>query len=126
MPYDFYRLMHFLGIFVMLAVLSYSCAHATRDAARSDRGTRRALGAIHGVASLMVLTGGFGMLARLGILHDGLPGWVLVKLGIWFLLAVAIALPYRHRRFATLLPLALPFAALGAAAAALYKPFTGG
>lgn len=125
MPYEFYRLMHFLGIFAMLAVLAYSCAHAAREGARNDRGTRRALGVMHGVATLLVLTGGFGMLARLGIVQGGLPGWVVVKLGIWLLLAGAIALPYLHRRFAMLLPLALPLAALGAAAVALYKPFTG-
>jgi hypothetical protein len=125
MPYDVYRLIHFLGIFVMLCALTYACAHAGRDGSRADRSTRRKLAMVHGVATLMVLTGGFGMLARLGIVQGGLPSWVVIKLGLWLVLAVAITLPYLNRAFARSLPVALPLVALAAAATAFYKPLAG-
>jgi hypothetical protein len=43
---------------------------------------------------VLVLLGGFGMLARLGI-HWPWPGWVLGKVIIWIILGGIIALIYR-------------------------------
>lgn len=125
MPYPLYKLMHYVGIFAMLVLVALACAHALRDGARADRPARRGFAIAHGVAALLILTGGFGMLARLGIVQGGLPGWILVKLVIWTGLAATIALPYRDRRLARWLPVAVPLAALAAAATALYKPFAG-
>lgn len=125
MPYSLYKLMHYAGIFSMLVVFGLASAHALRDGARADRRARRGFAIAHGVSALLILTGGFGMLARLGIVQGGLPGWILVKLAIWLVLAGGIALPYLDRRFARLLPVAVPLAALAAAATALYKPFSG-
>jgi hypothetical protein len=63
------------------------------------------------------------MLARLGIVHGGLPNWVYAKLTIWLLLSAAFMLVYRSTRFAGSLLIATPFLALLAAAIAIYKPF---
>lgn len=125
MPYSIYKLMHYVGIFAMLVIVALACAHALRDGARADRHARRGFAIAHGVAALLILTGGFGMLARLGIVQGGLPGWILVKLVIWSALAGAITLPYLDRRLARWLPVAVPLASLAAAATALHKPFTG-
>lgn len=125
MPYSIYKLVHLVGIFAMLVGVALACAHALRDGSRDDRHTRRRFAIVHGVATLLILTGGFGMLARLGVVHGGLPGWILAKLAIWLVLAGAIALPWRDRRLARWLPVAVPLAALAAAATAIYKPFTG-
>jgi hypothetical protein len=43
---------------------------------------------------VLVLLGGFGMLARLGI-HWPWPGWVVGKIIIWIILGGIIALIYR-------------------------------
>ena len=125
MPYPIYKLMHYVGIFTMLVAFTLACAHAMRASSHPDRRSRRGFAITSGVALLLILTGGFGMLARLGIVQGGLPGWVLVKLGIWLALAAAIAAPLRGRQFARALMVAVPLAALLAAAVALFKPLMG-
>lgn len=122
MPYVLYKLMHLAGIFTLLVSFTLACAHA-RGPESSDRRARRSFAITHGVAVLLVMTGGFGMLARLGVVHGMLPGWILAKLAIWTLLAGAIALPHRNPALARALPFWASLAALAAAATAIYKPF---
>lgn len=61
---------------------------------------RKPIAITHGVGLFLSLLGGFGLLARLGIVHGGLPGWVLAKLGIWILFAVLIAVVSRKPSWA--------------------------
>ena len=122
MPYPVYKLIHLLGIFVLLTTLAIACTHLLRGGTRADLPRRRALGVTHGVASFMILLGGFGMLARLGIVHGGLPGWILLKLGIWLALSGALVLALRVTGAARAILVGTPFLALLAAAIAIYKP----
>jgi hypothetical protein len=123
MPYIPYKLLHFFGIFIMITALAVTCAHALRGGTRKDNPHRKAIGITHGVAALLILIGGFGMLARMGVAHGGLPGWVLVKLGIWVAFAAAMAIPYLGSGYARLVLVALPILGVVAGATALYKPF---
>lgn len=123
MPYELYKLTHLLGIFVLVTTLAIASVHLLRGGTRSDLPRRRALGMTHGAASFLILLGGFGMLARLGIVHGGLPGWILLKLGIWLILSAALALALRMRAGARAVLIGTPLLALLAAAIALYKPF---
>lgn len=123
MSYPFYKLMHFIGIFVLLVALSATCMHAALGGNKSDNPLRKALGAAHGIAALLILTGGFGMLARLGIVQGGLPTWVMLKLVLWATLAAAMALPYLSRTWARALLVAMPVLAALAGATAMFKPF---
>ena len=123
MPYAAYKLMHFLGIFMMITALAAVGMHALRGGSRADLPHRRALAIVHGVAVALILTGGFGMLARMGIVQGGLPAWIYVKLLIWVALAGAIAVPYLGQRYARALLVALPVLTAAAGATALYKPF---
>ena len=123
MSYLTYKLMHFLGIFALLTALAATAMHAARGGTKADNPWRPALGATHGLAALLILTGGFGMLARMGAMHGALPAWVFVKLGIWVALAAAMALPYRRPSMAKPLLIVGPLLAVLAGATALYKPF---
>lgn len=124
MPYTTYKLLHFFGIFLLIAALAASSMNAMRGGNRTEWPWRQALGASHGIAAFLILLGGFGMLARLGVMHDdGLPGWVIAKLVIWFALAAAIVLPRLGQGYAKALMAALPLLAVGAGALALFKPF---
>ena len=123
MPYAVYKLIHFLGIFTLIGALVAAAMHVLRGGTRADDPYRRRLVAAHGIAAFLVLVGGFGMLARLGVMHGALPDWVKVKLALWLAVGAAIALPYRGKGFARLLLVALPLLVLAAAATALYKPF---
>jgi uncharacterized membrane protein SirB2 len=123
--YITYKLVHFAGIFMLIAALAATCMNAMRGGPRTEYAWRRALGAAHGIAVFLILLGGFGMLARLGIMRaeDGFPGWVLAKMAIWFVLGAAFVLPRFGRGFARALLVAAPVLAAGAGAIALLKPF---
>jgi uncharacterized membrane protein len=123
MSYAVYKLMHYLGIFVLITALAATSMHVLRGGSRTDNPYRRALGITHGIAAALILTGGFGMLARLGVMHGALPNWIYAKLAIWVALAAAMALPYRGRGYARALLIAVPLLAVVAGAVALYKPF---
>src|SRR5215207_40641 len=123
MPYTIYKLMHFLGIFMLIAAFAATSMHVLRGGTRADNPYRRVLGVVHGIAAALILTGGFGMLARMGVMHGGLPNWIYVKLGIWFVLAGAMVVPYLGPRYARTILVAVPVLAVLAAATALYKPF---
>lgn len=121
MPYPIYKLIHYLGIFTVVIVVALICMHVLRGGTRADNPHRRALAIAHGTAMVLVLLGGFGMLARLG--SNGIPAWLYPKLLIWLFLGAASALPYRGRTVARVLLVALPVLAVLAAYFALYKPF---
>ena len=123
MPYAVYKVMHFLGIFMLITALAAVAMHGIRGGTRTDLPHRRAISITHGVAVAFILTGGFGMLARLGIVQGGLPVWIYIKLVIWLALAIAIAAPYLGQRYARVLLVALPILTAAAGATALYKPF---
>jgi hypothetical protein len=123
MPYNVYKLIHFLGIFTVMVVIAVACMHVLRGGTRADNPQRKLLGIAHGIAMFFILLGGFGMLARLDVMHSSLPAWVYGKLAIWMLVAAAPALLYRGPRFAKATMLAAPALAVLAAAIALYKPF---
>ncbi len=109
--YDVYRLVHFAGIFLLFLSFGGLLVHVRNGGDLAGNPSRRLIAAGHGVALFLILLGGFGMLARLGI-TAGLPGWIHVKLTLWALFAVAIALPYRFPRAATAMWFALPVLAL--------------
>ncbi len=123
MPYGIYKLIHFLGIFTLLGALVAAAMHVLRGGTRADDRYRRWLLSLHGVAAFLIVLGGFGMLARMGVLHGALPGWAVAKLVIWVVAAGLVALPYRGRALARVVLVTLPIVLLAAAATALYKPF---
>ncbi len=76
----------------------------------------------HGVGMFLLLLGGFGMLARLGI-HWPWPGWIVLKLGIWIVFGFWLVVTRRNW-----LPPAVSYTvlfglALAATYFALWKPF---
>ena len=123
MPYEAYKVMHFLGIFMLITTLAAVAMHALRGGNRQDLPHRKPIAIAHGLSVLLILTGGFGLLARLGIVQGGLPIWIYIKLLIWVALAGAIAVPYLGQRYARWLLGALPVLTAAGGATALYKPF---
>jgi hypothetical protein len=123
-PYPVYKLIHFLGLVMVIGALVSAAMHVLRGGTRADDPYRKWVMVAHGVGAFLIVLGGFGLLARIGVMHGGFPNWVRLKLVIWLLLAAAIALPYRGRGFARAVLIAIPVLVLAAAASALYKPFS--
>jgi hypothetical protein len=120
--HSFYNIVHVVGIILaMLALGGAAMLAMSTPAGAMPKPARRLLAIMHGIGAFLILLGGFGMLARLGI-HGGFPAWLWVKLGIWAIVAAGLFLPRRNPSLAKPLLLALPILGGVAAYMAIYKP----
>ena len=122
-PFETYKVLHILGVLLAFAALGGLALTVANGATKQTSSVRRLIAITHGTAMFLILLGGFGALARLGMAHGDLPGWVLVKLACWIVLGVLVAIPYRKPGLARTIFWFLP--ALGGIAVvmAIYKPF---
>lgn len=121
--HQFYNLVHIVGLVLLMSGLGGMALRSAGGVDNGSRALRRLALALHGLGVFLILLGGFGMLARMGIAHGaGWPGWLWVKVAVWGVLAAAALLPYRWP--AASVPLLLLLPALGGLAAymAIYKP----
>lgn len=113
-----YKVLHLLGMFLLFAALGAMTLLQKQGAERSKLASIS-----HGVALLILLVSGFGLLARLGITHDwSWPPWVYLKIVIWLLLGAALVAVRRAPRLAALWWWLFPLLGGVAAWLALYKP----
>lgn len=114
MDYTSYKLVHLIGIMALFVGLGASF----------DRENKRIkwTGPVHGIALLLILVAGFGMLSSLGIRHSQLPGWVIGKIVIWLFLGLALTL-VKRKILSTSILIPLLIGGGGVAAyLALWKP----
>ncbi|HET9133974.1 MAG TPA: hypothetical protein VFN90_06705 [Gemmatimonadales bacterium] len=121
--YEIYKVIHLFSMFLLFTILGGIALHALNGGTRETNRGRKLVGALHGIALFLILLGGFGMLARLGIVQGGLPGWIWAKLAIWVALPVIGTMPYRKPATAKAVLLALPVIGALSAYFAIYKPF---
>ena len=122
-PLQAYKVVHLLGVCMLFTVLGAIGLHALNGGTKASNVGRRLVGAMHGIALFIILLGGFGMLARMGMVRGMLPGWILAKLAIWVALPVLGMLAYRRPAYARTLLVLIPLFGGLAAWIALYKPF---
>lgn len=123
MPYAIYKLMHLLGIFSLLVALAGMAAHAASGRSKQENPIYRTLLGFHGIGAVLALTGGFGLLARIGVGTEGmLPGWIWGKLALWLLVGGLVMVPYRKVSLARPILFLLPLLGLIGAFLANYKP----
>ena len=119
MSYSVYKVVHLIGIFMVLISLGGITLHVLNGGTKDFVG-RKLAGATHGIGLLISLVGGFGLLARIG---TGMQPWVFAKLGIWLIFGGMTALIYRKPALAK--PIWGGIILLGGLAVFLvqYKPF---
>lgn len=122
-PRDLYEILHVFGIALLFAAIGGVAVHAANGGSKAESKTRSLVGSVHGLGSLLILVGGFGMLARMGMVRGAFPGWLWGKLVIWIILSVMVLVPYRKPELARPFLLLLPVLAGAAVYLALYKPF---
>jgi hypothetical protein len=83
-PLEMYKIIHILGILMLFMSVGGLLTKSIVGENDSKR-WRKQLTMNHGIGLLLILLGGFGMLAKLGILWP-MPGWVMAKLIIWVIL----------------------------------------
>jgi hypothetical protein len=86
-----YLIIHLSSIFVLLGYTFYAFAAPAE--------TKRRVMMVTGIAALVVLFSGFGMLHKL---HLGMPGWAVVKFVCWIGLGCISSFAYRRRAQADL------------------------
>lgn len=122
-PRDFYEILHIIGIALVFSAIGGVAIHAANGGTKHTASTRRVVSIVHGLGMLLILVGGFGMLARMGFLHGAnFPGWLWVKLVVWLLLGGLAMVPYRKPELARPFFVVLPLLAGLAVYMALYKP----
>lgn len=119
MSYEFYRLVHFLGIFLAISAISGQIIAAMLMQPKQNA-AKRFLAINHGVGLVIALVGGFGLLAKIG---GGFTGWVNGKIIIWVLFGFWGALAFRQQKWARALWLGMIALGVIAAYLARYKPF---
>lgn len=124
MSYAFYTFLHVTAVLFLFSALAATCMHVINGGSKADNPFRKVISIVHGIAMLLILVGGFGLMARLGIGHTGFPGWIWAKLIIWLLLGAAIAIPYRvSSQINKILFFVLPLVGSIAIWLAVSKPF---
>ncbi len=120
MSYEFYKVLHIIGIVWLFASLGAQVLWGLNGGTRDDHPDRRLVMMSHGVALLLVFVAGFGMQAKA---HLGWPGWFFGKLTIWLILGGVVTLPLRKPELARPMWFALPILGALAAWLVVYKPF---
>lgn len=123
-PRDFYEILHIIGIAMLFVAIGGVATHAANGGTKAASSTRGLVGSMHGLGALLILVGGFGMLARIGFQHGAnFPGWLWVKIIVWVILSAIVLMPYRKPALAKPFIFVLPLLAGVAVYMALYKPF---
>ncbi|MCC7055228.1 MAG: hypothetical protein IT355_18280 [Gemmatimonadaceae bacterium] len=91
----FYKYLHLLGMFLAMTSLGGIAIHAANGGTKATARTRGLTAGVFGLGMLIVIAGGFGQAARLGVMANGIPGWLWAKIGIWVIVALLSILPYR-------------------------------
>lgn len=121
--YEVYKVVHLSGIALIL--LGLGVVLGGFGSSKTVPGKLRLTGFLtHGIGLILALTGGFGMAARLGLVH-GLPGWIYAKLAIWVLFGLGISVAKRKANMSLSIVLLFTLLVAAAASLAIWKPSFG-
>lgn len=122
MPYEIYKILHLVGIFLLTSGLVGILALVWSGHGPSGKVKTFAF-ITHGVGLALLLVSGFGLLARIGIPQgSGMPFWIYVKLVIWLIFGGLIALLKRKGQIGWPLYFVLIAIFTTAAYFGVYKP----
>ncbi|MFV8754300.1 hypothetical protein ACNOYE_27460 [Nannocystaceae bacterium ST9] len=122
MNYEFYNLLHVLGILLLFMAFGGWAFHGISGGTKESNQHRGLLAATHGIGLLLIVVAGFGMLAKIQPMSAGLPGWLHPKLLVWVLLGAAPAILNRKPQWGKAMWFALPLLAAVSAFFAIYHP----
>ncbi|MFN8847547.1 MAG: hypothetical protein ACK5V3_01915 [Bdellovibrionales bacterium] len=89
MPYEFYKVLHFLGLVLTLTGLVGLIASYWVGPKELPKKNRLPWVIMHGTGLLIILVSGFGLAARLNYFGN-LPTWIHIKILIWVTVGVLL------------------------------------
>ncbi len=119
--YEIYKFIHLIGLTVTVFSLG-ALALQMANQKTAEFKNKKLIATGHGLGLFLILLGGFGMLARLGIVRD-MPTWVWIKIVIWLLVGAALAPMKRKPEWSSWLWAVVIALVATAAWVALFKPF---
>ncbi len=123
MSYEIYKVLHLLGILAIFTSLGGFAMLGIRGGPESEtKPLRKTLAIVHGLALVVVLVAGFGLMARKGMMSSSMPLWIYLKIGIWLVLGAAVAFVRKSPGVGKLWYLLLPLLGALAAYLAVYHP----
>jgi cytochrome bd-type quinol oxidase subunit 2 len=123
MSYEVYKVLHLLGILTLFCALGGAVVLAFTGTADEQPRARKLLMILHGIALVVIVVAGFGLMARKGIVHgSGWPSWIYGKFAIWLVLGAAAAFVRRSGRKALSWIIVLPLVGALAAWLAVVQP----
>lgn len=127
MSFEFYRVVHIFGIVLLFCALGGLAVYAslTRDSKGNETPeqttTRKRLSILHGIAMLVILVAGFGLMAKSGLMKTW-PTWIYGKLAIFVVLGAALQYVRRTGNMGRAWLVLLPLVGALAATLAVFKP----
>jgi hypothetical protein len=119
MSYEFYKIIHILGIALVVLSLGGIFMHVINGGTKASNTFRKGALVSHGLGLVLVLVAGFGMLHKLHL--DMGAAWVVGKIVIWLLLGAFVAVAYRKPTLASKLWFGVPILVTLAAVLAVFK-----
>ena len=122
MSYEFYKVLHITGIFMVISAVG---AHLLNGILGGDKqfAGKRFVTILHGLGLAIAFVAGFGLLARLGMVGGDWPIWMILKLVIWLFLGLVILIPRYKPSWSKAVWIAVIVAGSFAAYLARYKPY---
>lgn len=121
MSYEIYKIVHLTGLVLLFSGLVSLLTLKSIGAPIEGR-ARKFSFISHGLGLFLLLLGGFGLLARMGIATSW-PNWVYAKIAIWLYFGGMIALIKRRGQLGWILYLPLLLIFIMATYIVVYKPF---
>lgn len=115
-----YKFIHITGIILVFMSLGGLTMHMINNGVK-DHNWRKQAGITHGTGLLLIIFGGFGMLARQDISIS--EPWVLIKMLIWLAIAGLYAVILKKPDLSKAMWLSSALLGMIAAYMALFKPF---
>lgn len=95
MPYEFYKVLHAISTMMIVMGLAGAAAVSVNGIARASNKFRMVVAMTHGIGMLVAFVAGFGLMAKLGMMGQGWPLWIIAKLMIWLVMGLLIAVLLR-------------------------------